>query len=233
MRILDIGCGRGGFTVGVLAKRAATIVGIDSSLDFLKEAKSMSPPNCQYVLASGSTMCFKDGSFDEIHCHHVLEHVPDMDSLLDGIAKALVPKGKLLLSFPHAIQEKILGNLMEGYIGEKMHRRIIRPKDLTRRLAVRGIEVTKVEKRKFYMALLLGYRAIRGMRYEPQSGLFEQDDAIARLLRRLSQWSLLDPEDADFGKKRFLKGVMILANARERVMRHFLPHENYMEAMKQ
>ncbi|TET91148.1 MAG: class I SAM-dependent methyltransferase [Methanomassiliicoccales archaeon] len=232
MRILDIGCGRGDFTVGVLGKRDAMVVGIDSSPEFLKEAKRIAPPNCEFVLTSASNMCFKGGSFDEIHCNHVLEHVPNLDNALDGIANALAPKGRLFLSIPYPFLEKILANLMEGYIGEKMHRRIIQPKELVEELRKRGIVVTKVEKRKFYTALLLTYRFIRGMPYEPQSGLLAQEDAISRFLEKVSRWSLQDPNEADFGKKRYIKAVLILANIKERVMRHIYPHENYMEAVK-
>lgn len=232
MRILDIGCGRGDFTVGVLGKRDAMVVGIDSSKGFLKEAQSISPPNCHFILASASNTCFKDGSFNEIHCNHVLEHVPNLDNALDGIANALAPKGRLFLSIPYPFLEKILANLMEGYIGEKMHRRIIQAKELVEELRKRGIDVTKVEKRKFYTALLLTYRFIRGLPYEPQSGLLEQEDALSRFLEKVSRWAVQDPNQADYGKKGFIKPILIAANIKERVMRHIYPHENYMEAVK-
>ncbi len=232
MRILDVGCGRGGFTIGVLAKKDATVIGIDFSKDFLKEAKKISPPNCEFILASASDMCFKGDSFDEIHCHHVLEHVPNMDGALDGMAETLKPSGKLVLSFPYPFLERILGNLVKDYFSEKMHRRIIRLKDLTRKLASRGIEVRKVEKRKFLVAVLLTYTFIRGMTYEPQSGLLEQRDALAGVLDKLSRWVTLDPEEVDFGKKKYFKGVLIVAKAKEGIFRHVYPHEYLMEAFK-
>ncbi len=233
MRILDIGCGRGAFAVGVLAKNDADVVGIDSSPDFLREAQKASPPNCQFVLADASSMCFRQASFDEIHCHHVLEHVPDLDDALDGIADALAPDGRLVVSFPNPLLERILGNLMNGYMGEGMHRRIIQPRDLKERLASRGISVRITKKRKFFIAVLLTYRFIRGLPYEPQSGLFEPEDTLTRFIDKISRWSLMDPREADFGKKKYFKGIMLLAKADESIFRHLYPHEYYMEAAKE
>jgi ubiquinone/menaquinone biosynthesis C-methylase UbiE len=230
MRILDVGCGRGDFTIGVLAKKGSEVVGMDVSPDFLKGARSVSPLNCQFVLASATHWCFREGSFDQIHAHHVLEHVTDLDKALDGIASSLAPGGKLYLSFPYPFLERILGNLMEGYIGKNMHLRIIQLGEMGERLASRGIRVTSIEKRKFFTAILLLYRFIRGMPYESQSGLYESGDSVTRFLETVSKWTLLEPDEVDFGKKKYLKGFLILAKAKERVLRHILPHEYCMEA---
>jgi SAM-dependent methyltransferase len=232
MRILDVGCGRGDFTIGVLAKKGSEVVGMDVSADFLKEGRSMSPPNCQFILASASNWCFKESSFEQIHCHHVLEHVTDLDTALDGIARSLGIGGKLYLSSPYPALERILGNLMEGYIGKNMHLRIIRPGELVERLAYRRIRVTSIEKRRFFTAMLLLYRFIRGMPYEAQSGRYEGGDAVTRFLETVSKWSRLDPDEVDFGKKKYLKGFLILAMVEERVFRHICPHEYYLEAEK-
>lgn len=231
MRILDVGCGRGGLT-NLLARRGATVVGMDISRDFIREARDASSDNCDYLLANASTWCFKKGSFDMIHCHHTLEHLADLDQALDGIAEALTPGGQLYLSFPCRFLERILGNLVDGYFGESMHRRIIGPRELIDQLASRGVKVTSVKKRKLFDALSLVYSAVRGFPLEPQSGQIEHEDFLLRLLRTFSKWSFLDPEEVDFGKKKYLKGILILAKAEERVFRHLFPHEYYMEALK-
>ncbi len=233
MRILDVGCGRGDFTIGVLAKRSASVVGMDISIEFLREARASSLSDCQFVVASASDMCFRGESFDEVHCHHVLEHVPDMEAALDGISRILAPGGRLFLSSPHPLIEKVLGNIGEGYIGDRMHRRIIGLEDLRQGLASRGISITLLERRKFLTSLLLFYRFVRGMPFEPQSGLFYQGDAFTRLLEKLTKWSSLDPEEVDFGKKKYLKGILILAKAEDRMFSHLLPHEYYLEAVKE
>lgn len=219
--------------MGVLGKRDATVVGIDSSPEFLREAKRIAPQNCEFVLASGSHMCFKRGTFDEVHCHHVLEHVPDLDSALDNMAESIVPKGKLYISVPHPFLEKILANLKKGYIGEQMHRRIIDSRDLTLMLRSRGIGVKSVEKRKFFIACLLTYTFMRGLSYEPQSGLLEREDAITKLLDKIIRWTITDPDQAEYGRKSYIKGLLILANIKDRVMSQIYPHENYMEAIKE
>lgn len=193
MRILDIGCARGDFTIGDLARKRVSVVGTDIYLEFLREARVASPPDCQFVVASASDMCFKEGSFDETHCHRVMEHLPNLEKALDGISKALLPGGKLLLSSPHPFLEKILGNLTDGDLGENMHRRVIRLGDLQEDLATRGFwDHGHEEEERIHTALLLLYRFILGMPFEAQSGLLGQGDAVTQFLEKICKWAFPD-----------------------------------------
>jgi SAM-dependent methyltransferase len=43
---------------------------------------------------------FADGSFDLVHAHHVLEHVPDLHSMLDEVHRLLRPGGRCFFTVP-------------------------------------------------------------------------------------------------------------------------------------
>ncbi len=54
-----------------------------------------------YVVADAGSLPFKSGSFSQVICSEVLEHLPDDRQALKQIRSVLKPGGALILTFPH------------------------------------------------------------------------------------------------------------------------------------
>lgn len=87
MRLLDVGCGPGTITLD-LATRVAPgqTIGVDSVEEPLvgarESAKAARVDNVRFQVADGMALPFDDGTFDVVHAHQVLQHVPDPVGML-------------------------------------------------------------------------------------------------------------------------------------------------------
>ena len=97
-RVLDVGCGNGGFLVGLKA-RGWTVQGTDTSAPGCEVARSRGIPDYHGDLARAG---FPDGSFDAVTLWHVLEHVADPLAELAEIRRILRPGGRLVVQVPDA-----------------------------------------------------------------------------------------------------------------------------------
>lgn len=100
-RMLDIGCGDGKVTA-VIASRlpAGSVLGIDTSSDMIRHARSRCPPelhpNLSFEVADARDLhC--NAQFDVVFSNAALHWVVDHRPLLAGISRALRPAGKVLL----------------------------------------------------------------------------------------------------------------------------------------
>jgi ubiquinone/menaquinone biosynthesis C-methylase UbiE len=100
---LDVGCSSGGITNN-LANQFRTIVGIDIDRVAVVEAQSISKKSStQYALASGSSIPFKDSSFDVVICAQVYEHTKEQTALTEEILRILHPGGVCFFSGPNRL----------------------------------------------------------------------------------------------------------------------------------
>jgi 2-polyprenyl-3-methyl-5-hydroxy-6-metoxy-1,4-benzoquinol methylase len=90
-RVLDLGCGRGGYG-RAMANAGAEVVSIDLSLP------ETIPPT--FVLADALYLPFDSNHFSMIFCASLIEHVHDPAQLLAGIKRMLTFDGVAYLSFP-------------------------------------------------------------------------------------------------------------------------------------
>lgn len=94
-RVLDIGCG-GGFICEEFAKRNAQVSGVDPSPATIAEASRHAQQvglPIDYHEGTGEKLPFPDNSFDMISCCDVLEHVADLDLVMQETARVLKPGG--------------------------------------------------------------------------------------------------------------------------------------------
>jgi SAM-dependent methyltransferase len=100
-RVLDAGCGGGGTAVS-LAEEASFAVGLDLDARFLGSGtrllreKGMS--NAAFVQGDGARLPFRDGAFDVVFSHSVIEHVSSAPAYLRECHRVLRQGGVLYLS---------------------------------------------------------------------------------------------------------------------------------------
>ncbi len=93
-RLLDVGCGYGGF-VKLMRDRGWDAEGIDPSPATVAAAAKGGAP------VRLGTLDEAEGSYDAITLFYVLEHLPDPSTALRKLFDLLAPGGTLLLRVPH------------------------------------------------------------------------------------------------------------------------------------
>ncbi len=161
-RALDVGCG-GGILADAMARKGATVTGIDLSTKALKVAQlhalEAQTPQVQYREISAEAMAQEEpAGFDMVTCMEMLEHVPDPASVVRACATLVKPGGWVFFStlnrnakaFLFAIvgAEYVLNLLPRG---THEYARFIRPSELSRYAREAGLSLSQT----------------RGMEYNP------------------------------------------------------------------
>jgi SAM-dependent methyltransferase len=99
--VLDAGCGGGGMPLS-LAEEAGLVVGIDPAERFpeagVRLGRERGLINLNFALADGMYLPFRDGVFDLVLSHAVIEHVADAPLYLRECARVLKRGGHMYLS---------------------------------------------------------------------------------------------------------------------------------------
>jgi 2-polyprenyl-6-hydroxyphenyl methylase / 3-demethylubiquinone-9 3-methyltransferase len=148
--VLDLGCG-GGFMSEALARRGATVIGVDPSKEAIRVAQAHAEIErfkIEYEVGYGESIPAADHSVDCIVCVDVLEHVADLDRVLDEVQRVLKPDGVFLFD---TINRTPLAALVIVHLGETIFRllprgthdpaKFIRPSELRVKLRERGLAV--------------------------------------------------------------------------------------------
>lgn len=105
-RILEIACGRGGFS-RLLGSRDASVCGADFSASAVAIAKErlLGHPaladRVNYVQADAQNMSFDENSFDIVISCETIEHVPDPRAAVREMYRVAKPGGTLYLTTPN------------------------------------------------------------------------------------------------------------------------------------
>ncbi|WP_301703933.1 bifunctional 2-polyprenyl-6-hydroxyphenol methylase/3-demethylubiquinol 3-O-methyltransferase UbiG [uncultured Parabacteroides sp.] len=92
-RLLDFGCGSKPYKS--LFSQAIEYIGVDVE----NEGHNHDNEDVDFYY-DGITLPFEKETFDSILCSEVLEHVPNLDAILDELNRVLVSDGKLLVTVP-------------------------------------------------------------------------------------------------------------------------------------
>lgn len=128
IRILDIGCGFGVYSVELAYRGTANIIAADLDrhriLAARRTAKGLNLP-CQFIVADAQHLPFKSGAFDSVLFTEVLEHVPDDNGALGEVSRVLNESGNVYLSTPGdagfvATSENNIGHERSGYAMDEL-----------------------------------------------------------------------------------------------------------------
>ncbi|MEM1365229.1 MAG: bifunctional 2-polyprenyl-6-hydroxyphenol methylase/3-demethylubiquinol 3-O-methyltransferase UbiG, partial [Pseudomonadota bacterium] len=152
--VLDLGCA-GGFMAEPLARRGASVSGIDPAAEAIAAARRHADEeglDINYAVGVGEELPYADASFDYVVCVDVLEHVSDLEKVLDEVHRVLKPSGifffDTIAKNPLSrfavitVAEDILGLLPQGTHDPDL---FIPPKRLTAMLIERAFEVSKLQ----------------------------------------------------------------------------------------
>lgn len=152
--VLDLGCG-GGFMSEALARRGAHVIGVDPSAPAIAIAKKHAEASglaIDYRVGAGEGLQVAGSSVDIVVCVDVLEHVENLDSVIDEVRRVLKPGGLFLFD---TINRNGLATLVMVTFAETLLRllpqgthdpaRFIKPAELTDSLEQRGFTVVPVK----------------------------------------------------------------------------------------
>jgi len=98
LRLLDLGCGNGSYTVE-LARHAAWVCGLDAQHRHLTSFRDPIPR----VRAFGETLPFPDDTFDAVTMIEVLEHTKSDEAVSGECYRVLRPGGRLIVFVPNKL----------------------------------------------------------------------------------------------------------------------------------
>jgi len=95
-RLLNVGCGTGGFNV--LAEEAdAEVWGVDESADAVAITRARMRHGQRAVRSMAEALPFSDATFDIIYCYSAIEHVEDAAQSLREMVRVMRPDARLYL----------------------------------------------------------------------------------------------------------------------------------------
>jgi SAM-dependent methyltransferase len=150
--VLDMGCGAGRHAFE-LYRRGANVVAFDRDEKELAAVATMfgameledqvpAEASARTVTGDALSLPFPDDSFDKIVAAEVLEHIPDDMSAMTELLRVLKPGGRLAVTVPSWLPERICWALSEDYhTAPGGHVRIYTRAELEAKLKAIGFEV--------------------------------------------------------------------------------------------
>ncbi len=109
LRVLDAGCG-GGYLCRILARRGATVDGVDLSSKLIETAKKMEkrePSGATFHQGNLANMrVFRSDTFDKVVSNIVLQDVLKLDKAVKEIYRVTKPGGSFVFSITHPAFER-------------------------------------------------------------------------------------------------------------------------------
>ncbi len=98
--VLDLACGEG-YGADLLARRARSVVGMDSSAAAIAHAAARyRRDNLEFAVGSASRIPAADSSFDAVVSFETIEHLAEQAEMLAEFRRVLRPNGLLIISSP-------------------------------------------------------------------------------------------------------------------------------------
>ena len=137
-RGLDVGCGTG-VLAARLARRGYEMVGIDPSVEMLRELRARAP-DVETITGSGTALPFDDGTFDLVLSVAVMHHIAEPDAVrrtLAEMVRVVRPAGRVLI-WDHNPHNPYWGRLMARVPQDTGEERLIAESELVDGLVAAG-----------------------------------------------------------------------------------------------
>jgi SAM-dependent methyltransferase len=123
-RLLDLGCGRGGYGGEVARRTQASLVGVDFSAEALRQARMMNP-DAEFLVGDLTATGLDDASVDAAMCIDAIQFGDPQSAAYAELKRALKPGGRVVLTgwegraagedrIPKRLQDM---NMRDGLIG--------------------------------------------------------------------------------------------------------------------
>lgn len=124
--ILEIGCGKGGFSIR-MSKICAQVVGLDISANSIRQAKNLAKDfghqrNVDFVIGDAQFPPFREGCGFITVCSETLEHVPHFSKAFEELVKMTERSGYLFVTVPNYISTQLMELCLWSIIRERGHR---------------------------------------------------------------------------------------------------------------
>ena len=192
--VIDVGCGAGRHSFEAF-RRGADVVAFDQSAEDLNDVDTIlqamqeqgeAPASAKAEAVKGDALelPYADGTFDCVVASEILEHVPEDDRAIDELVRVLKPGGRLAVTVPRWLPEKVCWLLSDEYhANEGGHIRIYRADVLRTRLASVGLTPGAGHHAHALHAPFWWLKCAVGM---------ERDAAAVRAYHRLLIWDLTE-----------------------------------------
>jgi ubiquinone/menaquinone biosynthesis C-methylase UbiE len=158
-RLLDVGCGTGAASRSA-ASVAASVVGIDLSLEMIRKAQQMADgfANVHFEIADSEHLPFEDGAFTAVLCSNSFHHYPDPARAVREMARVLAPGGRLVIG--DACSDRAAARVADMFLRrfEPGHVRLYRSDELGS--FVRNAGLSRVELKRLSDG---GFAIVRGV----------------------------------------------------------------------
>ncbi|WP_299557268.1 class I SAM-dependent methyltransferase [uncultured Mycolicibacterium sp.] len=150
-KVIDVGCGLGRHSFEAY-RRGADVVAFDQNADDLNQVDTIlramaeqgeAPASATAEVVKGDAldMPYPDATFDVVIASEILEHIPEDDRAIAELVRVLKPGGKLAVTVPRWLPEKICWLLSDEYhANEGGHVRIYRASELRDKITARGMQ---------------------------------------------------------------------------------------------
>ena len=154
-KVLDVGCG-GGILSESFAREGALVTGIDLSPVAIKVAKEHAEGEGLTIdyrkVAVSELLKEEGGGYDVVVCSEVLEHVEDLEGLVQNCCDMLRPDGAFLFS---TINRTFKARLLAVFVAEDLlgmiepgthdYNRFVKPSRLASLMRDRGVVVKEIK----------------------------------------------------------------------------------------
>jgi SAM-dependent methyltransferase len=194
MTLLDLGCGEGRHAFEAY-RRGARVVALDWGVDEVRTTRKWltaigeageAPSGATATAVRGDLLALPvpDASVDRVIVAEVLEHIPDDRAAMAEIARVLKPGGRVAVSVPRWLPERICWALSDEYhANEGGHIRIYRGDELRSRLTSVGLEPGRTHHAHALHAPFWWLKCATGV---------ERDNAAVRAYHRMLVWDLTE-----------------------------------------
>jgi ubiquinone/menaquinone biosynthesis C-methylase UbiE len=121
-RVLEVGCGFGGFCIRI-AEKGANVVGLDISSsavrkarDFAKRARIRS--QVDFIVGDAQLLPFRDRSAEIVVCSETLEHVDNYEQAFDELVRVTKKEGCLCVTVPNLLSTFFFECIVSLSIGQ-------------------------------------------------------------------------------------------------------------------